>query len=156
MLPGTLDGFALAMRDVTDQQLEHGVMLAIQAATEHPPSAGVLRKLCLGNDAASIEAKAAAAWKLVDKAARDNGVAYNPRRLGDPLVVHALGAVGGWTLLCTSPESEWQERNFLKAYINAAGNPQVEEVARLSYEGKPLGALPQVREQLAKQLSRTP
>jgi hypothetical protein len=156
MVTGLIESWALVLSDLSDQQLQAGLVKCCTAGGDHPPSAGDYRKSCLGNDTASIEAKAAAAWKIADEAARGGGSDFNPKHLDDHLLMHALGAVGGWAMLCSSPITEWQERNFIKAYVAASRNPQLEEVAKLSYQGKPLGALKDLRSMTAKQLTRQP
>jgi hypothetical protein len=156
MVDGLVDAWSLALGDLTAEQLKAGLSKCIDAGGDHPPSAGDYRKACTGSDDATIEAKAAAAWKIADEAARGYGSDFNPRHLDDPLLMHALGSVGGWAMLCSSPVTEWQERNFMKAYVAASRNPQLEEVAKLSYQGKPLGALKDLRATTAKRLTREP
>jgi hypothetical protein len=150
MVDGLLEVWARALGDVTDEQLQAGLGRAIEAGGPHPPSLGDFRKLCVGNDRQTLEARANEAWLLAE---RNASLEVNPRSLGDPLLLHAIGSLGGWNHFCTKPISEWDRRTFLAAYVDAASNPQLEEVARLSHNGEPLGALADVRKQLAESLT---
>jgi hypothetical protein len=151
MPAGTIEAFATVLGTLSDEQLAGGMQRAIEAAGEHPPNAGALLRLCRGTDRQSIEAKAAAAWEWCEKHA---SLETNPRSANDPLLRHAIGALGGWNHFCTKPINEWDRRTFIAAYVAAAENPQLEEVAKLSHNGEPLGQLAAVRKQLAESLAK--
>lgn len=154
--PDTFAGYELALSDLPDEAVRHAVMRAVHSGGDHPPSAGELRKLCTGHARQDIEALAAAAWAKACRAASRYGLDTDPRKSGDPLMTHAIGAVGGWVAFCTEPVTHWQRRNFLEAYTAAASNPQLEHVAKLSHEGKPIGALPAERLRPAGELKALP
>lgn len=145
------DAYEIALGDLPDVSVQAGVARAIRAGGSHPPSAGEIRKLCEGESKEDLTALAHAAFVRADRAARRGGVDFNPRKLNDPLLMHAIGAVGGWRLFCEQVD-EWQQRNFVAAYIDAASNKQLEHVAQLSFNGKPIGALQDLRGQLAGSL----
>ncbi len=153
MVSGVIDGYSIALYDLTPDELRRGVRAAVKAGGQHPPSAGELRKLCLGEDTQSLEARAVKAFHRAEDAAKRHGVDFNPRRLNDPLLTHAIGALGGWSLFCGKPINEWQQRNFVAAYVATADNPELREVVRLSHDGKPIGALPELRAGLARSLT---
>ncbi len=137
MVAGLIDGWQTVLGDLSEAQLMAGLSRCCEAGGEHPPNAGAFRKACLGRDSQAIEAKALEAWNWCERHAN---LETNPRDAEDPLVLVAIGAIGGWRQFCCEPINEWQQRNFLKAYCEAASNPQVEEVAQLSFNGQPLGA----------------
>lgn len=145
------DAYELAIGDLSDEAVMAGVTAAIRTAAEHPPSAGQLRAYCVGRSEQDLQAAAHAAFIRADRAARRGGLSFNPRKLDDPLIMHALGAVGGWRVFC-GEANEWQQRNFVAAYINAAGNQQLEHVAKLQHQGKPIGAIKDARSDLARNL----
>ncbi|WP_145248498.1 hypothetical protein [Aeoliella mucimassa] len=145
--------FELALGDLSESQVQTGVMRAIREGGTHPPSAAEVRALALGRADRDLQALAHEAFKRADQLARTHGVAADYRGvLDDPLATHALGAVGGWGVFCRKVD-EWQERTFVAAYVGAAKNPTLEEVAKLSHKGKPLGLLAKTRKQMAEALA---
>ena len=144
--------YEAGLAGVDDAAARAATVKALQEVREHPPGPGELRAMCLGKSTGELEARAHAAFKLADQLARSQGVAAHPSSLNDPILTHALGSVGGWGLFCSSV-NEWQERNFIAAYVDAAANPQLEAVAQISQNGEPIGALRQARKQLANTLA---
>lgn len=155
MASGLLDAWEIALGDLSEHQLKFGLKVAIQMGGEHPPSAGEFRKACLGTDRKALEARAAAAFDAADQLARARGLAASVRELNDPLITLAIGQLGGWSQFCTRVD-EWQRRTFINQYVVAAENPQLEVVAKLSHAGRPLGAISEVRQQLAATLNTPP
>lgn len=152
--PDAYTAYEMAIGDLTLEQARFGVTRAIRTPSDHPPSAGQVRALCLGRSESDLTAQAHAAFERADRLARSGGLEANPKQLDDHLLTHAIGAVGGWTAFCKAPVDHWQKRNFVDAYVAAAGNPQLDNVAKLSHGGKPIGALGEVRLKLANSLGR--
>lgn len=152
--PDVYTAYEMALGDLTLEQARFGVTRAIRTPSEHPPSAGQVRAYCIGKSEKDLEAQAHAAFERADRLAKSVGLEANPKQLNDHLLTHAIGAVGGWTAFCTAAIDHWQKKNFVDAYVAAAGNPQLDNVAKLSHGGEPIGALPQVRLQLANKLGR--
>lgn len=151
----TFRAFALAIGDLDSETATTGLQRAIRAGGEHPPSAGDFRKLCLGESDSDLRASAMVAWNRVTLAVRKYGDSFHPRQFGDPLTTHAIGAIGGWQVFCFSPPDKWQQRTFIEAYMQAGSSPQEREAARLSHEGKPVGALADARKAMAESLRLT-
>lgn len=156
MVEGALEAYSLALADLDAAQMRDGVLQAIRGGGEHPPSAGALRKLCLGESRQTIEARAHGAFIKIDAAARRVGAGFNVRELGDPLAVHAVGALGGWRRFCESIPSEWDRRNFIESYVAAAENPELAEHARLTYGGEPQDALADLRQEVLRAITADP
>ncbi len=151
----TYRAYELALNDLTKEQFEKGILRAIRSSEAHPPSAGQLRALCLGRSTEDIQAAAEAAFERADRFAREEGVARHPRTLGDPLLVFALSGVGGWPAFCRDKPDQWQKKNFIQTYTDAANNPQIEEVAKISHEVYPPNKLTQISKKLSQSLDAT-
>ncbi len=149
MQPETIDGYLLALGDLTIGQVREGVQRAARAGGPHPPSAGDLRKLCTGKTEAENKAIAMQAYKQIDFISRTKGRGFDLRKFDQP-TRYAIAAMGGWKSFCTT-SNEWQLRNFMEAYVEAM------EAAEVT--GKPLlveppsGAVLRQRQELAKQLT---
>lgn len=151
VVDGVFDAYEMALGDLPDDVVKLGVARVIQGGGEHPPSAGQVRQVCIGRSPDDLSAAAHAAFVRADRHARTVGLSGSVRQLGDPLITHAIGSVGGWQAFCTHVD-EWQKRNFVQAYMDALANPQTHEVAKLSHDGKPVGALQDMRAGVAEKL----
>jgi hypothetical protein len=150
--PGLVNVWAPALAGMTDEQLESAVSRCIRAGGEHPPSLGQFLGYCQQTDQASLEARAEAAWLLANRNAR---LELDHRKLGDPLLVHAIGAIGGWNAFCTQPVNDgWQRRDFLAAYISAAANRHVTAIANVAIGRSALPHINDLREAVSEQLKQ--
>lgn len=138
-IDGVYDAYSMALGDLDDALVMQVVAKIIRAGGDHPPSAGDVRKVCLGATQQDHEAEAIAAFERADRHARSRGLDGSVRDLGCPLTTHAIGMLGGWAAFCGRPD-EWQKRNFVKAYTEAKASPEIEQAAIAAHDVKQLPA----------------
>lgn len=110
-----IEAWNIALEDIPDELIGHGLKKALNSAMEFMPSAGKFRELCLiSGDHESIEAEGHEAWSLIMK----NLSIYQTVMFKNTLIAESIRQLGGWRKICGMYEKEeaFIKKDFLQVY----------------------------------------
>ena len=130
----TDDIWLSALKDLSPEEFERGLLRIVQSESPFPPALGQFRSWCrpeVVQAPLSPAARAQLAWQLV---------LDSPTEPSDPLTHQALRAFGGWVTFCrglTYDNMPFQEKRFISHYLSLMETDFPDQEKLAHGKGKP-------------------